>query len=397
MNQPLQFTIGADGSIQILPSAQGGGGEESNPSTNEAAQPHASAGNSSVAHQPNSNETENAVQPQQQQPQQQGSVNANYPPQPHNAAAIPAVQQQQLPAISPAQLQSLAAINPLLFSPALIPQLLTNVNPAATNVTGGATQTPTQPIAWPQAQNLPQAASFAGSPATSLTNAAGLAVSPQQALAQQPPPQQQQQAQPQLPQVAASNPIPNLPFIFQQQQLPLMQPFLQASFQQALLQGQGGVAVVQPGTIVAPQTAMVASAPPTSASSVQPAPIPGMTFPPLVTNPGETAGLSSKQAPAPEAGFPCYGRIVPLYNDMDEDTLSEYQCLARKQIEIFEATQEDLDSSAQGRNKPICVGQVGIRCRHCGRLPRKRRAKGGVYFPSQLSGVYQTAQNMANR
>ena len=37
---------------------------------------------------------------------------------------------------------------------------------------------------------------------------------------------------------------------------------------------------------------------------------------------------------------------------------------ARKQIELFEAKQEDVDAGAQGRNKPIILGQVGIRCIH---------------------------------
>jgi hypothetical protein len=85
-----------------------------------------------------------------------------------------------------------------------------------------------------------------------------------------------------------------------------------------------------------------------------------------------------------------------LYLEMDDDNLSAYQCLVRQHIEIFEASEIDLKANAQGRNKPICLGQVGIRCRHCGFRFSKERAKGAVYFPSQLSGLYQTAQNMAN-
>jgi hypothetical protein len=89
-------------------------------------------------------------------------------------------------------------------------------------------------------------------------------------------------------------------------------------------------------------------------------------------------------------------RCSTIYLQQDQDNLSPYQCLARKQIEVFEATEGDLEANAQGRNRPICLRQVGIRCLHCGRQPAKRRAKGAVFFPSRLVGVYQTAQNMAN-
>jgi hypothetical protein len=56
---------------------------------------------------------------------------------------------------------------------------------------------------------------------------------------------------------------------------------------------------------------------------------------------------------------------VLLYMSCDDDSLSAYQCMVRRQIEIFEARTEDVESNAQGRNKPIVLGQVGIRCRHC--------------------------------
>jgi hypothetical protein len=90
-----------------------------------------------------------------------------------------------------------------------------------------------------------------------------------------------------------------------------------------------------------------------------------------------------------------YCRI--LYLDQDDESLSPYQSLVRKQIEVFQATVSSLQDKSQGRNKPIVLNQIGIRCRHCGRLPGKERAKGAVFFPSQLDGMYQTAQNMANK
>jgi hypothetical protein len=49
---------------------------------------------------------------------------------------------------------------------------------------------------------------------------------------------------------------------------------------------------------------------------------------------------------------------VCLYIDLDESVLSEYQCLLRKQIELFETLPEDANGGVQGRNRPILVGQV---------------------------------------
>ena len=78
----------------------------------------------------------------------------------------------------------------------------------------------------------------------------------------------------------------------------------------------------------------------------------------------------------------------------DEDNLSEYQCLIRSQIELFAAQVRDIECNAQGRNKPIVVGQVGIRCKACASIPPGRRPRGAVYFPAKLPGLYQAAQNM---
>jgi hypothetical protein len=84
-----------------------------------------------------------------------------------------------------------------------------------------------------------------------------------------------------------------------------------------------------------------------------------------------------------------------LYLSCDADSLSAYQCLVRKQIELFEAVKDDVETNAQGRNRPIVLGQVGIRCHHCSMLPPKQRARGAIYYPSRFQGVYQAAQNLA--
>ena len=86
---------------------------------------------------------------------------------------------------------------------------------------------------------------------------------------------------------------------------------------------------------------------------------------------------------------------IQLYLTCDDDTMSLYQCFVRKQIELFEANTDDTKSNAQGRNKPIILGQVGIRCRYCSCLPPKQRTRGATYYPSKLDGIYQAANNLA--
>lgn len=83
---------------------------------------------------------------------------------------------------------------------------------------------------------------------------------------------------------------------------------------------------------------------------------------------------------------------VPLDTDQDKNIISAYQYFIRKQIEVFEATAKEAGCTAQGRNRPILPGQVGIRCRHCARLEPKDRATGAVYFPNRMDGVYQTGE-----
>ena len=77
---------------------------------------------------------------------------------------------------------------------------------------------------------------------------------------------------------------------------------------------------------------------------------------------------------------------VTLYLSCDDDSLTPYQCLARKQIQLFECTAKDVDSaSSSGRSRRgVRVGQVGIRCRHCSHLPQRERARGSTYYPTKL-------------
>jgi hypothetical protein len=88
------------------------------------------------------------------------------------------------------------------------------------------------------------------------------------------------------------------------------------------------------------------------------------------------------------------GNLVPLSMPSDDGSLSNYQCLLRQQICLFEAGTYDINCTAQGRNKPVQIGQVGIVCRHCVSFPPGLRSTGSVYFPTKLKGLYQSVQNM---
>ena len=88
------------------------------------------------------------------------------------------------------------------------------------------------------------------------------------------------------------------------------------------------------------------------------------------------------------------GRTAVLYMTRDELCLSRFQCLARQQIELFEATREDAEAGARGRNNPIVLGQVGIRCRYCAPVHPQSRTRGSTYYPTKFDRVYQTAVNM---
>jgi hypothetical protein len=86
---------------------------------------------------------------------------------------------------------------------------------------------------------------------------------------------------------------------------------------------------------------------------------------------------------------------MPIFMDCDKEVLTPYQCLLREHIELFEAGALDIRGTAQGRNTPILLGQVGVRCRHCAALPHAARARGAVYYSQTIDGIYQVAQNMS--
>jgi hypothetical protein len=119
--------------------------------------------------------------------------------------------------------------------------------------------------------------------------------------------------------------------------------------------------------------------------------------PPFTVGPGR-AGLSSavlRQYGIAESNI---SLSLPVCLSREEDSfkLSSFQVLLRMQIEAFQATEDDVTTHTRGRNKPIGLGQVGIRCLHCAHLPVASRKKGSTYFPAAVLGIYQAAQNMCS-
>jgi hypothetical protein len=63
-----------------------------------------------------------------------------------------------------------------------------------------------------------------------------------------------------------------------------------------------------------------------------------------------------------------FAGCVPLGVEDDKYWLSELQVYLRGNFaESFGATEDDIAAPMHGRNKPIALGQVGIRCMHCKR------------------------------
>ena len=90
---------------------------------------------------------------------------------------------------------------------------------------------------------------------------------------------------------------------------------------------------------------------------------------------------------------------VALAMPSDKDWLTPLHCFVRAHcVEVFTATDSDVQFPSKGKRKPIQIGQVGIRCPHCSSTaPAKARERGSVYFPTSISSIYNATMNLLQR
>ena len=91
-----------------------------------------------------------------------------------------------------------------------------------------------------------------------------------------------------------------------------------------------------------------------------------------------------------------YAKFTDLGLPEDKFWLSELQCYLRSDFcEVFGATRQDLQLHASsGRNRPLVLGQVGVRCKYCRDVPHGSRGAQSVSYPSQITGIYNSVQQM---
>ncbi|GFH53921.1 hypothetical protein CTEN210_10397 [Chaetoceros tenuissimus] len=94
-------------------------------------------------------------------------------------------------------------------------------------------------------------------------------------------------------------------------------------------------------------------------------------------------------------GGTCHGpSLITLATPQDADNLSSIHCFVRKNIEVFEATEEDIFVPCSGRKALLVLGQVGLRCIHCKAVPPPLRTRRAACYPRSISQVYKCVRNM---
>ena len=73
----------------------------------------------------------------------------------------------------------------------------------------------------------------------------------------------------------------------------------------------------------------------------------------------------------------------------DKDWLSDIECFVRCNLEVFCASQDEVDSS----KTPIHLGQVGIRCTHCA-ASQKGASGSAMNFPSSIDRIYEAVKEI---
>ena len=85
---------------------------------------------------------------------------------------------------------------------------------------------------------------------------------------------------------------------------------------------------------------------------------------------------------------------VLLAQPRDESVLNPIHCFVRRHIEVFEATEVEIQLPAPGRKNPIRPKQIGLRCIHCKTLSPRDRVKRAVCYPTSVGRVYNSVSDM---
>ena len=89
--------------------------------------------------------------------------------------------------------------------------------------------------------------------------------------------------------------------------------------------------------------------------------------------------------------------------ESDRYSLTPLHCFVRQHcVEAFTATHQDVAQPSKGKRRPVQVGQVGLRCRHCctqsSRNTTAAAPEGGsVYYPTTIASFYNATMNLLQR
>jgi hypothetical protein len=147
------------------------------------------------------------------------------------------------------------------------------------------------------------------------------------------------------------------------------------------------------------QLAPSATAPAPSAVSLN---TPGLTAGSLTTSGSEESSLLPERSTTEAAkalaesaihsGPPSPTSRVLLAIPEDAQWLSDHDCFVRRQIEVFCATKEDIETARADRKYPVQDGQVGIRCIHCAIAQAGGATGQAVSYPFSVGGIYESVR-----
>ena len=125
---------------------------------------------------------------------------------------------------------------------------------------------------------------------------------------------------------------------------------------------------------------------------VQQQPVPTPIYPPL--NGVSAFSVPTQQSTVMTMALPSNDKMCLLAMPEDPAFLNGLHCFVRRNVEVFIATKEDASAPSPGRRTRVKVGQVGLRCIFCSRLPHKDRVKRAVCYPPSVGGIYHSVSNM---